>query len=96
MESKLTEDEPKDLLSGDDFIFDTEEYDKKVKKARNWLFAVAVLQLIFGAVDVGQSPEELRGIVMGIHLSVVAIFTGLAFWSNKKPYAHCSPLLLPI
>jgi hypothetical protein len=86
MEDNLQENQQQDLLGDVGGEADTSEYDAQVRKARNWLFVVAGIQLIAGLVEVYSTPDELKLIVLGIHGAIIAIFVGLALWTNKRAY----------
>lgn len=86
MDDKLQENQQQDLLNDVGGEADTSEYDAKVRKARNWLFAVAAIQLIVGIIELVNTPDDLKMIVLAIHGVIVAIFVALALWSNKKAY----------
>lgn len=86
MEDKLQENQQEDLLNDIGGDADTSEYDAKVRKARNWLFAVAAIQLIVGIIELVNTPDDLKMIVLAIHGVIVAIFVSLALWSNKRAY----------
>ena len=61
-------------------------YDKHVRRARNTIFVVAAVQFIFGFIIGFAGPEESKWITVGIMTIIAAIFAGLGFWANKKPY----------
>lgn len=86
MEDNLQENKQTDLLGDVGSEADTSEYDAQVKKARNWLFVVAGMQLIVGVIELVSTPQDLLPIVLAIHGVIVGIFVALALWSNKKAY----------
>jgi len=85
MEDKLQENQQQDLLN-DLGTFDTSEYDARVRRARNWLFVVAAIQLVVGVIELSKTPEDLFALVAIIHGVIIAIYVALAVWSNKKAY----------
>jgi hypothetical protein len=86
MEDNLQENQQQDLLGDVGSEVDTSEYDAQVRKARNWLFVVAGIQLVSGLIEVYGTPDDLKLIVLGIHGVITAVFVALALWSNKKAY----------
>ena len=64
-----------------------EEHRKVVKQARNMLFIIAGLQLVFSVVLTFINKEnEDNGIELIFGGVVAAIYVGLGFWAGKKPY----------
>ncbi|MES2849176.1 MAG: hypothetical protein V4685_08975 [Bacteroidota bacterium] len=86
MENNLQENQQQDLLGDVGGEVDTSEYDAQVRKARNWLFVVAGIQLLAGLIEVYNTPDDLKLIVLGIHGVIIIIFVALALWSNKKAF----------
>jgi hypothetical protein len=72
-----------DILHASDFT--NYGYDKKVKRARNWLFVVGLIVLVNLYYVY---PFESDGqIFVAILISLLAgIFCALAFWTKKKPF----------
>jgi UDP-N-acetylmuramyl pentapeptide phosphotransferase/UDP-N-acetylglucosamine-1-phosphate transferase len=66
--------------------YSLEGYDKHIRRARNMLFFVAVVQLI-GLFTITDQEETARYITMGFIILIALIFAGLALWTKKKPYA---------
>lgn len=72
-------------------IFDESEllgsdYDKHVRRARNTIFVVAAVQLLFGLIMGFSGPDESRWVTIGIMVIISGIFAALGFWANEKPY----------
>lgn len=72
-------------------IFDESEllgsdYDTHVRRARNTIFVVAAVQLLFGLIMGFSGPDESRWVTIGIMVIISGIFAALGFWANKKPY----------
>lgn len=72
-------------------IFDETEllsrgYDKQVRHARNAIFVVAAIQLVFGLFFALSEPEETKWITIGVSIVLASSFAGLGFWANSKPY----------
>jgi Ca2+/Na+ antiporter len=71
-------------------IFDEAEilgtkYDKHVKRARNVLFILATLFVVYGLLFIIR-PKSMDDIVFCIGLLIMAaIFVGLGIWSKKNP-----------
>lgn len=64
-----------------------EEHRKVIKQARNMLFIIAGLQLVFSVVLTYINKEdEDKGIEQIFGGVVAAIYVGLGFWAGKKPY----------
>lgn len=73
-----------DLLEDDDLSM--EGYDKPVKKARNILFVLAAIQLVFGIFIALQQYGVARIISMAIYIGIAIVFFLLALWTKSKPY----------
>jgi hypothetical protein len=72
-------------------IFDESEllgegYNKHVRRARNTIFVVAAVQLLFGLIMGFSGPADSKWITIGIMVIISGIFAALGFWANKKPY----------
>lgn len=66
--------------------------DKKINSARNTLFVLCGIMIVFGLISYFSSKEI---IILGINFFVALIYLALAFWSEKKPFiALLSGLLL--
>ena len=61
-------------------------YETGVKKARTALFVTAGLLFVGELISVGLTGLTLTPLLIGIALIESAIFVGLAFWTNTKPY----------
>lgn len=66
-------------------IFDTREYDKKIKQAQNGLFIVAAIYLLVGIIQIFSDDSEDWLINTGVIVVVAAIFIALALWAKYKP-----------
>lgn len=67
-------------------IVDTEEYEKPLRNARGWLYAVAGFQLAMGFYEYFTTDNHLVGAVaLGIDAFIALVFLVLALWSRKKP-----------
>jgi hypothetical protein len=73
-----------DLLEDDDLSM--EGHDKPVKKARNVLFVLAGIQLVFGIIIAMQQYGIARIISMAIYIGVATVFFLLGLWTRHKPY----------
>lgn len=63
-----------------------EGYDKPIKKARNILFALAGIQIIFTFFLVRDLEDLALYITMAISFGIAAIFFALGLWTKYKPY----------
>lgn len=81
---ELKPNEQETIFKGE--AFSLEGYDKGIKNARNALFVVAALQIIFGIImGVAQGGDEAV-YVMVVACVIGAIFFGLGLWTKSKPY----------
>jgi heme A synthase len=66
-------------------------YDKHVRNARNAIFVVAGVQLVFGIITVLMSRENEDSLALIISLCIIVlialVFLALGFWTKKKPYS---------
>jgi hypothetical protein len=75
--------------------FSLDGYDKNIRRARNWLFAVVGLQFLWaiimyaasteGDIMIGGMEVSAKAIEAGIQIFIGLLFLGLALWSKKKP-----------
>ncbi len=65
--------------------FSTEQYEKHIRNARNAIFVVAAVELLFGIYTIYTSPKA-NGIEVFIFILIPAIFFMLGLWTRKKPY----------
>ncbi|PKP05398.1 MAG: hypothetical protein CVU11_00395 [Bacteroidetes bacterium HGW-Bacteroidetes-6] len=62
------------------------EHKKAIKKARNILFILGTINLVFGLI-LGMSKMPNSNIILVACLICAAIYFGLGFWSQRKPFA---------
>ena len=67
-----------------------DELSKQAKKAAGALLAVAIIQVVFGAIVVfalmpANVPQQTRNIVMVSVFGIAAVFFALYFWARKQP-----------
>jgi hypothetical protein len=66
--------------------FSLEGYDKNIRQARNTLFVLAGLQLLFGIYLIFTVHEIAAWTSFAITTLVAVIFLALGFWTKAKPY----------
>ena len=78
--------EPQEESIFDEELLNSGEYEKHVRYARNAIFAVAAIFLVFGLIESFVGPDEALTISVIIVLFIAGIFAGLGFWAMKNPY----------
>lgn len=74
------------LFSDVNDVVDTEQYEKSLRNARNWLYVIGGLQIIMGFIEYGTITEQQIAIAaFCIDAFIGALFLALALWSRKKP-----------
>ncbi len=68
-------------------LIDTDEYEKKFKSARTWIYVIAGFQFAMGIFEFIKEEETVAWIALGIDWTVALIFLLLGLWSRKKPAA---------
>ena len=68
-------------------LIDTDEYEKKFKSARIWIYVIAGFQFAMGIFEFIKEEESVAWIAMGIDWAVALIFLFLGLWSRRKPAA---------
>jgi hypothetical protein len=72
-------------------IFNEEEflvsgYDKQIREARNILFAVGGIAVVFRLLPILILNESIGILSAGIGILTAVVFIGLGFWTKKKPF----------
>jgi len=62
-----------------------EEMKSKIRTARNILYGLAILNLIFGLIVSVNSASPAVGVIVSV--ITAGIFFGLGLWCNKNPFA---------
>lgn len=69
-----------------DDVYDLAPYEKTMKNARGWLYAIAVIQFIIGIVQYNTVDDPtVAAVAFGMDAFIALVFLGLALWSKKKP-----------
>jgi len=68
-------------------LIDADEYEKKFKSARTWIYVIAGFQFAMGIFEFIKEEETVAWIALGIDWTVALIFLLLGLWSRKKPAA---------
>jgi len=68
-------------------LIDTDEYEKKFKSARTWIYVIAGFQFAMGIFEFMKEEETLAWIALGIDWTIALIFLFFGLWSRKKPAA---------
>ena len=67
--------------------FSLEGYDKSIKQARNVLFAVASIEIIFGIFSGMRLSGDDALYSIAITTAIGLVFLALGFWTKNKPYS---------
>jgi hypothetical protein len=65
---------------------DTSDYERTLRRGRNWLYAIAAIQFVIGIYEYGTSLEQTIGLIaFGIDAFIALVFLVFALWSRNKP-----------